>query len=603
MISPHNIGVIFAVIALVVLSAMCILWHYIIRKPYETIVKNTATTARAQARYTPVRYVDGTKKNVVMCNSSDICHTISPFMQCEDSGLDWSGCDHIQSESDCSGVCAWNDEECSLHDSYITNSLANACASSSASKCKDSSHCLWDSKNTMCSLNSKPLCGGACSWSTCTDYTSEFECSKTGCNWSDGKCMFRGEDNEVCSNVAKFNTCDHDDIGCQYTRCRENGCIWNTACRNVKGKSMCYKNGIQLKDSSGNAMKCSTVADCGSFECTDPGNCGMCKKRFCGSLETHGFSISGALDDRINGEFAISDNKATSPNLDNGKVILKRIPSNMNWGMYSKTDESELLYKTSNHALTQRSEQWASVNSSLPNGMSGAIIASSMCSSFGIPSTCNQDVSCIWNYDTEICVSKTSAIHKPWCTLCEKSPYCAPGGVCMNSPKGCAANDPLVPGVCPDLLTPCTNGTDCYRCDKNMCPDQMTPCSTSSDCMAAQCSASNTHTWDGSSCIDETCWGECRSSPPSITTADSRSCDHRLSEQFVSRIGELLTDSKYATKNTSGRWVPKSRSLFNKACQVACDDCPSELKDACGGCDFRSTAGVNCLDACQSTVS
>lgn len=62
MISPHNIGVIFAVIALVVLSAMCILWHYIIRKPYETIVKNTATTARAQARYTPVRYVDGTKK-------------------------------------------------------------------------------------------------------------------------------------------------------------------------------------------------------------------------------------------------------------------------------------------------------------------------------------------------------------------------------------------------------------------------------------------------------------------------------------------------------------------------------------------------------------
>lgn len=595
-------------------------------------VRDSASAAQAQAVATPVEYLGGSRAVVTMCNTTANCQTISPLLECARTGLDYDGCSRAASRAACTGVCEWGaDSRCRLRPAADAHRRApDLCHASDPVTCGDEHTCAWNPANRFCSDKFDPeSCAEPCRWLTCASYKSNSRCTRAGCAWSSSsttteqQCSYRGAvAGSRCADVGA--KCASGDFDCRYTQCVRNGCRWSGECdrgRCTNGGAKCSSardcepRCVNKQCNTNAAKTCSTDADCASGDapaCVDPGRCGMCEAGFCGTLDTHTLRVEGAKDTPYDGTY----DPQSDGSYGNGTAVLRWYAPGSRWGFFATEGDAAPSYVAPvGRHLPQQRRAWVAPGSGaapmFPGG--GGLIESSLCASYPSAAACATDVSCLWDYADAACRSTLDAVRDPWCTPCDRLAACPAGGCVpphtagLNSTSRCASRAGLpVPGggVCPDLLTPCGAGPDCYACTNGFCPDRSTECSSRLDCAEAVCHATPGVMWDQESgqCVNRTCWGECRV-PVHVSdggASASRTCDDELLYAFAEEMGRKSTDTRYAKKDSTGRYVWKDRETFVGACRATCADCPAELKTKCGGCAFTTASGQSCEDACPT---
>lgn len=547
MAKPY-VGIIASILAVVVIATVASVILTLSYSGVGTTIRNSSDSAQARAMATPIQYLDGSTSNITMCNNTANCGTISPMLSCVRTGVDTDCSKFDATACPKHHMCAvQKDGTCSLKSELDAFRGASKCSGKPSPACYDDATCRWNSGNQFCdSYFTKDTCVEPCAWSTCADFSAETPCTNGGCHWNDKRCSYNGLNKKACSENDKELVC------------LQNGCAWS-------GKT-----------------------------CKDPGTCGLCESRFCGTVDTHRFTVRGAADGRFDGTYEYD---VTSGMLTNGSgmVLLK---SAGEWQLSSAPSVAATYHTTDSH-LTQDYRNWTDLsgNPMIPQPESNPI-SSTLCASHATAGTCTGDAACMWDIEGGECKRLFDAIEEPWCTRCDKLDICAAGSACVpdDTTNKCKAGNKYS-GVCPDLITGCNIAKDCYACkDTKLCADNSTACETTDDCKKAVCQATPGVLWDSNTCKNITCWGECRI-PVSSSRSVKMSCDDKLAYAFAQRMADLSSNPVYAKPEQSGRY---KWTDFKGACNKACDDCPSALSAECGSCEFKTSTGSTCKETCAS---
>lgn len=600
-------GVIVAILAVGAFTVVVVAVLLTTYLPARVPVRDAASSAQARAVSTPVRYLDGSRASVAMCNAGPNCRTLSPVFECVRTGVDYAGCGARTSRAACVAepVCEWADSRCRLRPALEAHrgAPATGCSTRSALKCDADPTCRWNATNRFCSHNfSSSACAAPCMWSSCESYDgSRTSCERAGCTYGDsGTCTFNaGTSGEPKTCATQGSRCKATDLTCKYTSCIKTGCQWSVQCSNGRCSNSDSKTCSTLADCC--VKQSGGETDCGS--CVDPGVCGMCEAGLCGSLETNVLAVQGSAGAVYDGEYEYEPSSSADLAYENASR-----GTSLKWEHASSRWEFSGSGSTSYHAptLSQNVADWVSDAPGTKPMFTGddPHIHSSLCPSH-TREACATDTSCIWNPNAAMCVSNLRAIQNPWCTPCSSLGGACPLGVCRADGSRCE-NVPGVgkyTGVCPDLMTGCGDVTDCYKCSQDgLCPDNRTRCASNTDCQAAVCRATQGVSWDDETkkCENKTCWGECRVPAHYGPVTASRTCDDELAFAFGRRIGDMASDPNYAVKTSAGTWKWKSHDEFISACLEACSDCPPNLKAGCSrGCEFTTATGETCEEACR----
>ena len=117
------------------------------------------------------------------------------------------------------------------------------------------------------------------------------------------------------------------------------------------------------------------------------------------------------------------------------------------------------------------------------------------------------------------------------------------------------------------------------------------------ECKIQMCNTTPGLSWDGTICMNKSCWGECR--VPKSTGCHEDHSDQELKIQFTKTMAKLMTDLKYAKWNNIGPWQLSSSDSYKYVCNKPCTECLKELEIKCDTCNL-DTDGISCIDYCKS---